>query len=134
MIHYLRLVLKLQSLSCVLNIARHGHSAFAIAAATGSERSLRLNYNVVVLRSVARALSRLPRQDVRRIAERIDSLAGNPRPPGSRTLHGQKGYLRLRVGSYRVLYRVSDDIVEVTVVRVAHRRDAYRNLSGLDRG
>ena len=93
-----------------------------------------MNYNVVVLRSVARALSRLPRQDVRRIADRIDSLADDPRPPGSRTLHGQKGYLRLRVGRYRVLYRVRDDIVEVTVLRVAHRRAAYRNLSGLDRG
>jgi len=35
--------------------------------------------------------------------------------------------MRLRVGDYRVIYQVEDDRVLVTVVRVAHRRDVYRD-------
>jgi mRNA interferase RelE/StbE len=34
--------------------------------------------------------------------------------------------LKLRVGDYRVLYRVEDRRVIVLVVTVAHRREAYR--------
>ena len=37
-----------------------------------------------------------------------------------------RGLRRLRVGDYRVLYEVGDDELIVMVVRVVHRRDAYR--------
>jgi mRNA interferase RelE/StbE len=34
--------------------------------------------------------------------------------------------LRIRVGDYRVLYTIADDVLLVTVVRVGHRREVYR--------
>jgi mRNA-degrading endonuclease RelE of RelBE toxin-antitoxin system len=36
------------------------------------------------------------------------------------------GIWSARRGTYRVLYRVLDDTREVVVVRIEHRRDAYR--------
>lgn len=39
-----------------------------------------------------------------------------------------QGTMRLRIGDYRVVSVVRDDMVLVTVVRVAHRREAYRDL------
>ena len=33
-----------------------------------------------------------------------------------------------RRGTYRVLYRIREDVREVIVLRVEHRRDAYRPL------
>jgi mRNA-degrading endonuclease RelE of RelBE toxin-antitoxin system len=33
-----------------------------------------------------------------------------------------------RRGTYRVLYRINDDLREVVVMRVEHRRDAYRPM------
>ncbi|MCY3801089.1 MAG: type II toxin-antitoxin system RelE/ParE family toxin [Chloroflexi bacterium] len=90
-----------------------------------------LKYSIVVLPSAVRALRRIPRRELRRISEKVDLLAIDPRPPDARVIHRQKGLLRLRVGDYRVLYRVRDDIVEITVVRIAHRKDAYRNLRRL---
>lgn len=36
--------------------------------------------------------------------------------------------LRIRIGDHRVIYQVEDARVLVTVVRVTHRREAYRNM------
>jgi mRNA interferase RelE/StbE len=62
----------------------------------------------------------------RRVARAIDTLAINPRPSGAKLLRGPDRRWRLRVGDYRVLYRVDDDRVVVLVVRVRHRSVAYR--------
>jgi mRNA interferase RelE/StbE len=61
----------------------------------------------------------------RRIAARIAALATEPRPYGTEKLSGQERY-RLRQGDYRVLYVVDDGTPTVTIVRIGHRRDAYR--------
>jgi mRNA interferase RelE/StbE len=84
-------------------------------------------YTVTILPSALRALQSLPRNVRERIREKIDLLAENPRPPGIKALQGsQKGFLRLRVGDYRVLYRVEDDRLLVVVVTIGHRREVYR--------
>ncbi|WP_232204207.1 type II toxin-antitoxin system RelE family toxin [Actinomyces sp. ICM47] len=33
----------------------------------------------------------------------------------------------MRVGDYRIIYSIEDEVLVVTVVRVAHRREAYRS-------
>jgi mRNA interferase RelE/StbE len=62
---------------------------------------------------------------VRRILERIEALAADPRPPGSEKLSGQERY-RVRQGNYRILYEIIEDELVVTVVKVGHRRHIYR--------
>ncbi len=83
------------------------------------------SYRLVLKRSVAKDLRSIPSKDVLRILEAIESLAHNPRPPGCQKLSNQERY-RLRVGIYRVLYEVQDDILLVLIVKIAHRKDAYR--------
>lgn len=83
------------------------------------------SYEVVFRRSVAKDLRAFPRQDVQRILQRIGSLANDPRPPGCEKLSGQERY-RVRQGSYRILYEIQDDRLVVAVVKVGHRREAYR--------
>ncbi|OLF06346.1 hypothetical protein BLA60_32440 [Actinophytocola xinjiangensis] len=76
-----------------------------------------------------RELRKLDHQARRRVARAVTALALDPRPPGSRSLVGQPaGVMRLRVGDCRVVYQIEDDRVMVTVVRVAHRREVYRDL------
>jgi mRNA interferase RelE/StbE len=58
--------------------------------------------------------------------ETIEALATNPRPPGCRKLAGYKDVLRIRVGTYRVLYSVNDKRIIVIVLKIGHRRDVYR--------
>ena len=83
-------------------------------------------FDVRIKRSVAKELLRLPKADNRRIVNRIQGLAENPRPYGCEKLAGQESY-RTRQGDYRVVYTIDDDRVIVEVVRVGHRRrSAYR--------
>lgn len=84
------------------------------------------SYELVFKKSVARDLRALPRQDVRRILERVRSLSRDPRPPGCEKLSGQERY-RIRQGAYRILYEVADERLVVLIVKVAHRRDVYRS-------
>lgn len=76
--------------------------------------------------SVARDLRRIPRADVRRLLTRIEALRVDPRPPGSEKLSAQERY-RLRQGSYRILYTVTDADLTIEAVKIGHRRDVYRD-------
>jgi mRNA interferase RelE/StbE len=56
----------------------------------------------------------------------IDGLAVNPRPSGVKKLRGTRDLWRIRVGDYRVVYRVDDSERLVDVSHVRHRREAYQ--------
>ena len=84
------------------------------------------SYEVVFRKSVAKDLRAFPKDDVRRILERIRALADDPRPPGCEKLSGLERY-RLRQGSYRIVYEIEDARLIVLVVKVGrHPRDIYR--------
>ncbi|MGF1646104.1 MAG: type II toxin-antitoxin system RelE/ParE family toxin [Kineosporiaceae bacterium] len=77
---------------------------------------------------VAKDLRKLDRTVARRIAAAVDELASQPRPAGVRRLTGATDLWRIRVGDYRVVYTVRDAELLVLVVRVAHRKQVYRDL------
>ncbi len=85
-------------------------------------------YEVRLKPSAERALRKLPREIQRRVARRLDSLEGDPRPPGCEKLAGADRLYRVRAGDYRVVYEVSDDVLVVLVVTIGHRSDVYRRL------
>lgn len=82
-------------------------------------------FELLFKRSVAKDLRRIPAPDVSRILNRIEALRDDPRPPGCERLSGQERY-RIRQGVYRILYEIGDQALVVTVVKVAHRKRAYR--------
>ena len=84
-----------------------------------------MTYRVEATRSAVKALRRVNPADTARLRGAIAMLAEDPRPPASRPLRGRDGW-RLRVGDYRVLYTIRDDVLLIVVVTVAHRRSAYR--------
>jgi len=55
----------------------------------------------------------------------ITALSDNPRPFGTTKLVNRPEW-RMRVGNYRVLYRIDDKNKTVTVASISHRRDVYR--------
>jgi mRNA interferase RelE/StbE len=63
-----------------------------------------------------------------RVNAAILALADDPYPPGSRKLHGEEDLYRVRIGDYRILYRVENERLVVLVVNIGHRRDIYRSL------
>ena len=83
-------------------------------------------YRIEIKKSASKELAGIPVKDQQRIITRIRELSGEPRPSGSNRLSGEEKY-RIRQGDYRILYEIHDDIVTIVVVRVAHRRDVYRD-------
>jgi mRNA interferase RelE/StbE len=84
------------------------------------------DYAITFARSARRELEALDAPIVRRVVSRIDGLAKEPRPSGSRKLHGEQNLWRIRIGDYRVIYSVDDRQQIVDIVRIRHRREAYR--------
>ena len=85
-------------------------------------------YRIEIRPAAVRALRRLDPQMRPRIQGAIALLAQDPRPPGARTLRGRPG-LRIRVGDYRIIYTVEDDVLLVVVVTLGHRREIYERGS-----
>ena len=83
-------------------------------------------YEVRLRPAARRQLERLERVVQLRLIEAMAGLAEQPRPAGVKALQGLPGLLRLRGGSYRVLYQVNDDRLLVLVLTLGHRRDVYR--------
>ncbi len=54
----------------------------------------------------------------------ISNLASNPRPDGYKKLMGRPGY-RIRIGDYRVIYKIEDKILIVFVIDIGHRKNIY---------
>jgi len=85
-----------------------------------------VTYAIEVLPAAERDLRKVHPQMRARIRGAVLKLAAEPRPPGARALKDRPGYLRVRVGDYRIIYTIEDDVLRVIVVRVRHRRDVYR--------
>jgi mRNA interferase RelE/StbE len=83
------------------------------------------SYNVLLKRSAAKELERLPDKIRRQVVARIAALGAQPRPVGCEKLTGEDLY-RIRQGDYRIVYSIVDSDLIVHVIRIANRRDAYR--------
>ena len=90
-------------------------------------RRYRVATAIDVTPAAARARDALPADVRRRIGAKIDALADEPRPPRVRKLAGMRDTYRVRVGDYRVIYEIHDDVLLVLVIDVGHRRDVYRD-------
>ncbi len=65
----------------------------------------------------------------RRIKKNLQMLSENPALLKNKItkLKGKyKDYFRLRVGNYRVIFRVEKKKLVILVVRIAHRKEIYR--------
>jgi len=85
-------------------------------------------YELYIERHAEKDLKKLPETTFFATIEGIKKLAHNPHPTNSRKIKGSSNDWRLRIGNFRVLYEINNTNKTITIMRVKHRRDAYRNL------
>lgn len=85
-----------------------------------------VSYQIEWKRSAQRELRKLPRPTIKKVVVAVEKLAIEPRPRGVRKLVGSDFTYRLRIGDYRVVYDVLDKKLVVEIIRVRHRKDAYK--------
>ena len=82
-------------------------------------------YKIQFDKSADKELDKLEKDILNRIWVKIKLLADNPRPPGCKKLAISDNLWRIRIGDFRVIYRISDKIKTVTIAEIKNRRDAY---------
>jgi len=82
-------------------------------------------YKIFIKPSAIKEIENIPKKDRLRIIKRVQALADDPRPTGCEKLSGQERY-RVRQGTYRIVYSISDFELIIIVIKVGHRRDIYR--------
>ncbi len=87
-----------------------------------------MTYNIRFKRSAQKALGNLDAHLRARLESKIANLGAEPRPAGCKQLRefGTDRFWRIRVGQWRVIYRIDDDSREIDIRAVEHRREAYR--------
>lgn len=85
-----------------------------------------MKYTIVYKRSASNELLHLPTNIAHKIKAVIDNLADSPRPNGCKKLTGSTNDYRIRIGNYRVVYTISDAVLIITIIKIAHRKDVYR--------
>lgn len=68
-------------------------------------------YKIEIKKSVFKTLRRLDRQILDKVKKAIDKLVHDPRPFGYKKLVDEEGLYRIRVGNYRIIYEVHDQIL-----------------------
>ena len=84
-----------------------------------------MTYRVEFAPLAHRQIRKLTREVQKRIMERAEQLALDPRPPGVRKLVDESNLYRVRLGEYRIIYQIRDQELVVLVVKVGHRREVY---------
>lgn len=82
-------------------------------------------YSISIRQSAVKSLEKIPGPDRLRIIKAIDLLKEHP-GAGSILKAEFSGLRRIRVGMYRVVYEIQDNLLTILVVRINHRRDIYR--------
>lgn len=85
-----------------------------------------MTYRIQFTPKASKQVGRLDKPISRRIQLYLENLhLENPRLAG-KPLSGESGFWRYRVGDYRILVSIDDDVLLVLVVDVDHRRQIYR--------
>ena len=85
-------------------------------------------FEILIERNAEKDLRRLSDEVHDRVIRSIQTLQTDPRPAGAKKLVGSRRDWRLRVGDYRVLYEIADEIRIVRIFRIRHRREVYESL------
>ncbi len=83
------------------------------------------SYKLELTNTTQKNLKKLDTKTLKRLLPKIESLKENPFPVGAKKLVTRNAY-RIRVGDYRVIYDLHEDLVLVKILKIGHRKDIYK--------
>ena len=84
------------------------------------------NYEIRWKKSAIKEIRRIEKNDRERILEAVGELTEDPFHLGVKKIVNMERIYRIRAGSYRVVYTIFETMLVVEIIRVRHRREAYR--------
>ncbi|HUY84991.1 MAG TPA: type II toxin-antitoxin system RelE/ParE family toxin [Candidatus Dormibacteraeota bacterium] len=87
------------------------------------------SYSVKIKNSAQKEIRKLPSKELRaKVISIINGLYINPVPDEAKKIKGSNNIYRIRQGTYRIVYQIHKKELLIMVIRVRHRKDAYKNL------
>lgn len=88
-------------------------------------------YQLDFRKGVLHEIERLPGHFRQRVKQIIRGLVDDPRPAMAEELHGDlQGYYKIKLGDWRIVYHIGDEILVVTVMKVGKKEgpEFYRQV------
>lgn len=85
-----------------------------------------MSYHIAIANSAKRDMRRLDSDLQQRVATHLQALRNSPRPSGVKKLRDRDNQWRIRIGDYRIIYEIDEDEHIIVILRIKHRREAYR--------
>ncbi|MCC6098744.1 MAG: type II toxin-antitoxin system RelE/ParE family toxin [Olsenella sp.] len=87
-----------------------------------------MTWRIEIDKDVQRAMKKLDREVARRITSKLREISqlDDPRSTGKALVGNLSGLWRYRVGDYRIICDIEEDVLVVLVLDVVHRSKAYR--------
>ena len=86
-------------------------------------------YSIEFRPAALKNLKRFPKRDLVRIRKKIEELSNDLPDPKTTQMKGKDSFHRIRSGDYRIIYEIHTVRLVILIVKVAHRKDVYRNLT-----
>ena len=92
------------------------------------KRGTHLAYNVTYEQRAIKELQKIDRRGAERILDFIDSRLSRDPSIGKKLKGAFKDLYRARLGNYRVIYALNNKELIILVLRISHRKDAYKGM------
>jgi len=88
-----------------------------------------MSFSVFFSRRAEKELKALEKRIAKRCLERIKALSENPAPKGAIKLKGLENVFRIRIGKYRIVYKVFFEKRLILIVRIGKRESVYEGIA-----
>lgn len=82
-------------------------------------------YTIDITPSARKELAKIQHQEAKKLVAAIYKLPSNPFPPGYKKLRANENKYRIRVGNYRVIYAIENQVLIILILKIGHRKDIY---------
>ena len=88
-----------------------------------------MKYAIKFRPSVEKSLRDLPQKQLLRIKRKIELLAENLPNRATTKMKGNNNFHKVRIGDYRIIYEIHDDVLLILIIKIGHRKDIYKKLT-----
>ena len=85
-------------------------------------------FNIEWKASAKKELRKIDKTEITKILKAIELLENNPYPTNHKKILGTEHIYRIKIGNYRVIYSVENQKLIIEIIRVRHRKEAYRKF------
>ncbi len=83
-------------------------------------------YKIEWKKSAVKELKKLDKKIIPRIINAVELLSESPIPNKCKKLIGSEHIYRIRIGDYRIIYSIENNLLLIEIIRIGHRKDIYK--------